>query len=134
VRDRFAVDLAGGLVILPSNDIANALSVGFHLIPQTCSVASCGVECSCDEVEALQRGRVVREMAPWADGASVAGVDRLDRVRAADHAADLDVTVQERDELALRVLPEPADRRALLVPLASNSVKRSLAAAPEGAV
>lgn len=48
---------------------------------------------------------------------TTARVERLDRVGAVDHAADLDVVVQGRYELALSVLPELVDRRILLAPL-----------------
>jgi hypothetical protein len=57
-----------------------------------------------------QGGRVVREVPSRANSATVAGVDRLDRICGADHAPDLDVVVQERYELAPGVLPELADR------------------------
>lgn len=82
-----------------------------------CVAAAGGVQRPGGEVEALQRGLVVREVPSRADSAAIAGVERLDRVCAADHAPDLDVVVEERYELAPGVLPELADRRVLLAPL-----------------
>lgn len=61
------------------------------------------------EIEALEGGLLGREVPTGPDRTPVAGIDRLDRVRRADHASDLDVVVEERDELAPRVVPQPAD-------------------------
>src|SRR5262245_2185574 len=55
-------------------------------------------------------------MPACADRAAIAGVDRLHRVGRADDPADLHVVVQERHELAPRVLPQADDRRILGAP------------------
>jgi len=55
----------------------------------------------------------------------VPGVQRLDRIGAAQHLADLDVVVQERDEFGPGVLPEPDERR---VALPQRSARASSAA------
>jgi hypothetical protein len=60
------------------------------------------------------------------DRPPVAGVERLDRVRAAQDLADLQVIVQERDELLPGVVPEPDDRRIPLAPPLGQLVERSL--------
>lgn len=87
-----------------------------------------------DEVEALQGGLFGREVPAGADGAPVAGVDGLDRVRRADDPADLHVVVQEGHELRPGVVPQPHDRGVPLAPLPVNSTNRSFAAASAGAV
>lgn len=68
-------------------------------------------------VETLQRCCVVREMSPRSDRAPAPGVERHDRVGAADDPAALHVPIKERNELAPGVLPGLADRRILLTPL-----------------
>ena len=68
------------------------------------------------EVEAFQRGLLGREMAPGADGAPEPGVERLDRVRREDHAANLDLEREERHELGPRRLPQAHDPRVLGAP------------------
>jgi hypothetical protein len=61
-----------------------------------CSVSACGVEGSGGEVEALQGGRVVGEVPLGSDGASVAGVERLDRVGGVDHARRISTIIKPR--------------------------------------
>lgn len=58
----------------------------------------------------------VGEVPAGPDGLADTGVDGLDRVRRADHLADLDVEGEEGNELGPGVLPEPDDRRVLLAP------------------
>src|SRR5215471_9548841 len=63
-------------------------------------------------------------MTPGLDRATVPGVQRLDRISAAYHLADLDVVVEERDDLTPRVLPEPDDRRIPAAPGLGELVQR----------
>src|SRR6185312_12311156 len=65
-----------------------------------CPTPAGGVKRPRHEIQALDRGGVVREVPPRPYRSPVAGVEGLDRVGRADDAADLDVVVQERDELA----------------------------------
>src|SRR4051794_28711880 len=57
----------------------------------SCLALASGVEGPGDEVETLQRGLVLGEMAAGLDRAAVAGIQAFDRVCAADDAPDLDV-------------------------------------------
>lgn len=68
------------------------------------------------QIQALQRGLLVREVPARPDGPAVAGVDRLDRVGRADHPPDLDVVFEERHELRPRVPPQLHDRRISSAP------------------
>ena len=88
-----------------------------------CPAVPGGVKGAGDEVEALDRGLLGREVPPGLDGPAVAGIQRLDRVRGADHRADLRVVVQERDELLPGVLPQPDHRRVLPAPLLRQLVQ-----------
>ena len=63
-------------------------------------------------------------MAPGLDRAPVAGVQRLDRVRGAQHLADLDVVVEERDELLPGVFPQADDRPVAGTPGLGELVER----------
>ena len=58
------------------------------------------------------------------DRSPVAGVERLDRVRRAQHGADLDVVVQERDELIPGVVPQLGDHRVAPAPGVGELVER----------
>jgi hypothetical protein len=60
---------------------------------------------------------------PGLDSAAVAGVEGLDRVRRADHAADLHVVVQERNELVPGVVPQPNHCRVALSPFLGQIVE-----------
>ena len=51
------------------------------------------------EVQTLQRGLIGREVTTGPHSPPETGVQRLDRVRGADDAADLDVVGEEGDEL-----------------------------------
>ena len=53
-----------------------------------------------------------------------AGTPDNDRVRAAQHRADLQVVVEERDELLPGVLPQPGDRPVLLAPGRGELIER----------
>ena len=64
----------------------------------------------------FEGGLLGREVAAGLDRAAEPGVQRLDRVGGADQGADLLIEAQERDELGPGVLPEPDDRRVLLLP------------------
>jgi hypothetical protein len=103
---RLTVDVLVGLVDSSFERYRECVEGGLPSHGPACSASACRVEGSGGDVEAFQRGRVVREVPSRADGTSVAGVERLDRVCAADHAPNLDVVVQERYELAPGVLPE----------------------------
>jgi hypothetical protein len=63
-------------------------------------------------------------MASGLDRPPVAGVQGLDGICAAQHLADLDVVVQERDELLPGVVPQPDDRRIPLAPPFGQLVER----------
>jgi hypothetical protein len=93
-----------------------------------------GVEGPGDQVEARQRRQLGGEMASGLDRPPVAGVQRLDRVRAADDRPDLDVVVQERDELLPRVLLQPDDRPVTLPRFSARSSRAARAAAAFTAV
>src|SRR5204863_5688797 len=72
------------------------------------------------QVQAFQGGLLGREVTAGIDGPPEAGVDRLDRVRRADHRPYFPVELQERHEFGPRVLPEPYDRRVALLPFAGE--------------
>src|SRR4029453_6570290 len=82
----------------------------------SCPAAPGRVQRSGDQVEALECGLLGREGAAGLDRSAVAGVERLDRVRAAQHPADLQVVVQERDELVPGMVPKLDDRRVTATP------------------
>src|SRR3954454_648226 len=71
----------------------------------SCLTGALGVQGSGDQVEHLHRGLLVGEVAAGPYGATVAGVEALDRVRAAEDLSDLDVVIQEGDELLPRRAP-----------------------------
>jgi hypothetical protein len=83
-----------------------------------------GVKGPGHQVQALQCCLLVREVAAGLDRAPVAGVEGLDGVGGADDLADLDVVVQEGDELAPGVLPEPDDGAVPLSPPVRQLVER----------
>ena len=123
-----------GLVDSSFESYRECVECGLPSHRPACSAAACGVECSGGEVEALQRGRVVGEVPSRADSAAIAGVDRLDRVGAADHAPDLDVVVRNGMN-SLQAFSQSLLIAGYCLPhLALNSAKRSRAAASDGAV
>ena len=75
-----------------------------------------GVEAAHDKVEAFHGGLLVREVSPRSRRAPEPRVQALDRVGRVDHASDLGAVVQERHELAPRVLPQRLDRRVAVTP------------------
>src|SRR5262249_57326964 len=82
-----------------------------------------GVEGAGDQIDALQRGLVGREVPACPHGPTVSGVEALDGVRGADDAPDLDVVVEEGDELFPRRAPEVDDGWVTGAPLVGELVE-----------
>ena len=76
-----------------------------------------------DQVQALHCGLLGREVSAGPDRSAVPGVKALDGVGRANDPPNFDVVVQERDELAPRVAPQPGDRGVLLAPLVVQGVQ-----------
>src|SRR5947208_10932889 len=100
-------------------------AVEFHVERVECFLPAVGppdlalagrVEGEGGQVDALECALLVREVPGGVRGPPVAGVDRLDGVRAADHRADLAVEGEEGYELGPDLLPPPGDHRVLLAP------------------
>ena len=79
----------------PAKVIANAFNAGFVPDRPTCLAAAGGVKRADDHIQKLQCRRLVGEMILGLDGAAVAGVDRLNRVGAADDPGHLHVVFEE---------------------------------------
>jgi hypothetical protein len=80
----------------PAKVIANAFGAGFHRMAQCARPPPVGSSDRVTRYRHFQRRGLVGEVASGLDGAAVAGVDRLNRIRAADYPAYRHVVLEER--------------------------------------
>ena len=106
LSDQRLIWLGGLGLILPSKGMPNAFSADFHLAAHSASAS--GIERPGDKVEALQSGRVVSEVTPGSDGASVAGA--IDSIALVEQTTrrNSTVVVKQRHELGPGVSHRPA--------------------------
>jgi hypothetical protein len=86
----------------PAKVIANAFKAGFHRIIQRARPPPVGSSDRVTRYKHFSAEASVGEVASGLDGAAVAGVDRLNRIRAADDPAYLHVVFEERHYLPTR--------------------------------
>jgi hypothetical protein len=82
------------------------------------------VQAAGHKIQALQRGLLGRKMTSGPYRPSVAGIQRLDGVRRADHLPDLEVVIEERNELGPGVPPQPDHAAIFLPPFLVEFVER----------
>src|SRR6266516_6118904 len=75
-----------------------------------------GVQADDGQIQVLEGGLLVGEVAAGLDRAAEAGVEAFDGVGGGDDGADLGVEVEEGDELGPGVLPQPDDGRVAGLP------------------
>lgn len=90
----------------------------------SCLPEALGVQPAGDQVEALERGLLGREVPAGPNCPAVARVQALDRVGREENSSDLDVVGQERGEFLPRRPPQFGDRRVGLAPLLLDILER----------
>lgn len=100
-----------------------------------CSATAGRVKRPGHEIQTLQRRGLIWEMAPGSDSPPVAGVDRLDSVRRADHLSESPRRTRGTAQTEAHADSQSFTIAGYLLPhSAANSSNRSFAAASDGAV